>query len=133
MIGRTLAAKAATLPPSEPTAQGLKDCRLCRVACLGRIAPVPQQGTLGLAGRQRHSRPLRYEPPLLLGDSSVEVQHERICIRAQLGDDEWHPLGHQPSYEGDIAGSIRRSGTYPRDDLDTQTSLSRDAPPWRVE
>jgi hypothetical protein len=27
------------------------------------------------------------------------VQHEGICIRAQLGDDKRHPLRHQPGDE----------------------------------
>jgi hypothetical protein len=29
---------------------------------------------------------------LLLGESSVEVQHERVCIRAQFGNNEWDLL-----------------------------------------
>src|SRR5262245_47783211 len=34
--------------------------------------------------------------PLLLGKSSIEVQHEWICVGPQFGDDERHTLGHQP-------------------------------------
>jgi hypothetical protein len=30
------------------------------------------------------------------------MQHKGIGIAAQLGDDEWHPLGHQAGHEGDV-------------------------------
>ena len=46
---------------------------------------------------------LRDQPPLLLGQRGVEVQHERIGIAAQFGDDERHALGHQAGDERDIA------------------------------
>ena len=46
---------------------------------------------------------LRDLPPLLLGQRRVEVQHERIGIGAEFGDDERHALGHQAGNEGHVA------------------------------
>src|SRR4051812_40960834 len=37
----------------------------------------------------------RYQPSLLLRQRGVEVQHERISIRAKLGHNERNTLGHQ--------------------------------------
>ena len=71
---------------------------------LRRIAPVAQPGALSLPRRQRRPRPLRDQPPLLLRQCSVEVQHEGICISSQFGNDERHTLGHQARYEGHVAG-----------------------------
>jgi hypothetical protein len=31
------------------------------------------------------------------------VQHKRICVPPQLGNDERHPLRHEAGHEGDIA------------------------------
>ena len=45
----------------------------------------------------------RDHPALLLGKSRVEVQHERVGVRAQLRGDERHPGGHQAGDEGDVA------------------------------
>lgn len=41
--------------------------------------------------------------PLLLGERSVDVQHEGVRVGAQLGDDERHTLRHQPRDERHIA------------------------------
>ena len=32
------------------------------------------------------------------------MQHKGVGIGAKLGDDERHPLRHQPGNEGDVAG-----------------------------
>jgi hypothetical protein len=40
---------------------------------------------------------------LFLGDGCVNVQHKRIYIRTQLGDDEWQSLHHQAANEMYIA------------------------------
>ena len=71
---------------------------------LGRVASIPQSRALSLPRRQRRPCPLRDQPPLLLGESSVQVQHERVCIRAQFGDDERNPLRHEAGNERDVAG-----------------------------
>ena len=52
------------------------------------------QGRLG-AGRDQRA--------LLLGQRGVDVQHERVGIDAQLGDDERHPVGHQAADEVHVA------------------------------
>jgi hypothetical protein len=31
------------------------------------------------------------------------VQHARVCICTQLGDDEWNALSHESGNEGDVA------------------------------
>ena len=45
----------------------------------------------------------RDQPALLLGQRGVEVQHERIGVSAQLGDDERRLVGHQAGDEVDVA------------------------------
>ena len=81
---------------------------LIRRRLRGGAAPVSSTGR-GKAGArslldcQRGLGAFRDQPPLLLGQRGIQVQHKWIGIAAQLGDDERHALGHQPSYEGDIA------------------------------
>ena len=81
-----------------------RQCTMPGCRSLGCIAPIAQLGALSLPGRQRRPRALRDQPPLLLCQCSVEVQHEGICISPQFGDDEGHTLGHQARYEGHVAG-----------------------------
>jgi hypothetical protein len=52
----------------------------------------------------RATSTLTDQPPLLLGKGGVEVEHERVGIDAELGDDERHALCHQIGDEGDVAG-----------------------------
>jgi hypothetical protein len=40
----------------------------------------------------------------LLGERGVNVERERVDVRAEFGDDERHLLGHQTGNERDIAG-----------------------------
>ncbi len=40
------------------------------------------------------------------------MQHEGVGIPAQLGDHEWHTLGHQAGHEGDVAGQPIQLGYY---------------------
>jgi hypothetical protein len=47
------------------------------------IPPVPEFRPAGFALRQRGPRPLRDQSPLLLGQCSVEVQHNGGCNRAR--------------------------------------------------
>jgi hypothetical protein len=42
------------------------------------------------------------------------VQHERVYIRAQLGDDERNTLSHQAGYEGHVARQSVELGYYDR-------------------
>ena len=53
------------------------------------------EGVLGTLGDQ---------PALLLGERCVDVQHERIGVGAELGDDERRPVRHQPGDEMHVAG-----------------------------
>ena len=68
------------------------------------IALIPQANSSSLLGRQGRACPLCNEPAFLLGQCSIEVQHERIGIDAQLGNDEWQML----SNKGDIAHVARK-------------------------
>src|SRR5262245_32983132 len=43
------------------------------------------------------------EGALLLRQGGVDVQHERIHVRAEFGDDEGHALYHQAGYEVNVA------------------------------
>ena len=44
-----------------------------------------------------------YKPSFLLSQRRIEVQHERIGVPAQFGDDERHSLSHQSGDEGYVA------------------------------
>ena len=64
---------------------------------------LPSLRAARLPDRQRRLGALRDQPPLLLGQRGVEVQHERVGVAAEFGDDERHALGHQAGDERDIA------------------------------
>ena len=59
---------------------------------------------MGFPRGECRCRPLGDWPPLLLRQRSVEVQHERVRIRAKLSDDERNTLGHEAGNEGHVAG-----------------------------
>jgi hypothetical protein len=61
-----------------------------------------------LAGAQGGLGPVGNQPPLLLGEGGVEVQHERIGVCAQLSDEEWYALRHETGDEGDVARERER-------------------------
>jgi hypothetical protein len=48
------------------------------------------------AARESRLGPLRNEGTFLLGERRVNVDHERVYVRAQFGDQERHTLRHQP-------------------------------------
>ena len=66
---------------------------------LAKIGPVAQLSPLRLLLRQRGTGPIGDQRPLFLRKGGIDVQHERVRIRAKLGDDERHPLCHQTRYE----------------------------------
>jgi hypothetical protein len=47
---------------------------------------------------------------LALGEGRVQVQHERLDVRAQLRDDEWDPMGHQAGNEMDVSAEAIERG-----------------------
>ena len=57
-----------------------------------------------LAAREGGFRPLRDQPPLFLGEGSVQMEHERIGVSAQFGHNERHPLRHEAGHERHISG-----------------------------
>jgi hypothetical protein len=59
------------------------------------LTPTAQRHAAGLGGLQRVARALAYHPPLLLRQSGVDMQHERVGIDTELGDDEGHVMLHQ--------------------------------------
>jgi hypothetical protein len=58
--------------------------RAAAVASVPNVGGIAQPATRGLPDRQRSLGALRDQPPFLLGQSGVEVQHERIGIPARL-------------------------------------------------
>ena len=65
---------------------------------------LPSFAAARLPDRQCGLGALRDQPPFLLGQRGVEVQHERVGVAAEFGDDERHALRHQAGDERDIAG-----------------------------
>ena len=61
----------------------------------------PDAASLGRS--QRRLCPFRDQLTLALRQRRINVERERIRIRAQFGDDEVHTLRHQPGDERDIA------------------------------
>jgi hypothetical protein len=79
--------------------EGVRCLPVCRYAlCLSicEVCSVSQCSALRLLLSQSSSGPVSDQGSLFFGQCGVDVQHERVGVRAQLGDDEWHPLGHQP-------------------------------------
>ena len=46
-------------------------------------------------GRQGDAGPIRDQVALFLGERRIQMQHERIGVRAKLGDDERDAAGHE--------------------------------------
>ncbi len=72
-----------------------------RRGCVGAIAELR---AVRLARGKRRPGPLRDQPPLLLGQCRVDVEHEGVSIATEFGDDEWHTLRHQAGHKGHVAG-----------------------------
>jgi hypothetical protein len=69
---------------------------VCRLGIqVALLTPTAQRHATGLGGLQRVARALAYHAPLLLGQGGVDVQHERVGIDTELGDDERHVMLHQ--------------------------------------
>ena len=68
------------------------------------VRAVAQLLALSPSSGEGASRPIGNKPTLLLGKSSVEVEHEGIRVDPELGDDERHLLHHQPGDEGNVSG-----------------------------
>jgi hypothetical protein len=59
--------------------------------------------SVSLPGGEGGLGSFRDHTPLLLGQSGIEVQHERIGISTEFGHNERDALDHQASNEGNIA------------------------------
>jgi hypothetical protein len=59
--------------------------------------------SVSLPGGEGGLGSFRDHTPLLLGQSGIEVQHERIGISTEFGHNERNALDHQASNEGNIA------------------------------
>jgi len=71
--------------------EGVRRLPVCRHALrlrIGEIGPVPKNGALRLFLSQSCPGPVCDQCSLFLGLCGVDVQHERVGVRAQLGDDE---------------------------------------------
>jgi len=90
-IGSKFAAKAAAPAASAAVPS----------ARLGKVGPVAQFDPLGgLLDSQRHAGAFGDQAPLFLGERGIEVEHERVGICAELGDDEGDAAGHEVRNEG---------------------------------
>ena len=67
---------------------------LTHQSCVDFATTIPfRKGTAGPIGDQ---------PPFLLSQGGVEVEHKWIGVDAEFSDDEGHSLRHQTRDEGDI-------------------------------
>jgi len=67
------------------------------------VRGIPQLRAARLPDCEGHLRAFGDQPPLLLGERRIEVQHERVGVAPQFGDDERHPLRHQAGDERHVA------------------------------
>ena len=67
-----------------------------------------------LGGGQGGNRALADHLALALGEGGVKMQHERLDVRAQLGDDERDPMGHQAGNEMDVSAEAIELGNRDR-------------------
>ena len=63
---------------------------------LGQIARIAELDAGRLFRCQGRFGALRDQGALLLGEGRVQVEHKRVGITAELGDDERDPVRHQP-------------------------------------
>jgi hypothetical protein len=73
---------------------------------------------LRLGGGQSSLRASRYEGALLLSERSIQVEHERVCVGAEFGDDERDPLRHKADNERLSSADVHPESlgrAYPRD------------------
>lgn len=57
---------------------------------------------------------LRGQPPLLLGECSIKVEHERLSVGAELRNNEGYTAGHQAGDEGNVAREPIELGNHHR-------------------
>src|SRR5271169_3370798 len=76
-----------------------------RIAELGARSFLRCEGGLSPGGNQS---------PLFLGERRVKMQHERVRVGAELGNDERHPLRHQPRNEMHVSGEAIELRNYDR-------------------
>ena len=74
-----------------------------RVISRHLLAGSAQLHTARLGGGQCLLGAARDHGALLLRHRRIDVEHERIDVPAQCGNDERHPLRHQPADKGDVA------------------------------
>ena len=65
----------------------------CRASPLAPSSPRAPRGSGPISTR-----------PFLLGERGVQVEHERVRVSAQLGDNERHAVAHQAADEMHVAG-----------------------------
>ena len=67
-----------------------------------RVSPAKLDAP-SLGSLQRQARALADHAPLLLSHCRVDVEHEGVDVRTQLGDDERHLVNHQARDEVHVA------------------------------
>jgi hypothetical protein len=81
---------------------------------VGEVRPVPQDRALRLFRGQCGAGPIGNQVALFLGQSGIDVQHERIGVGAKFRNDERDPLGHQTTDESHVAGQAAELGYHNR-------------------
>ena len=104
-IGSTLAAKVS--------ASSVRD-RRPNAAASRALRGLPSLAPCAFRAASAAFCPFRDQPAFLFRQRSVEVQHERVCIRAKLGDYERNTLGHEIRNEGYVAGEPVELGNQDR-------------------
>ena len=111
-------------PGSLGLANGRRDA-IGECVGAGRVVRVGYRAGLGefgiaeglsasLGGGQGGNRALADHLALALGEGRVQVQHERLDVRAQLGDDERHTVRHQAGNEMDVSAQAIELGNRHR-------------------
>ena len=93
MIGRTLASCRALAARCDALAASLASPAQPRIA---------QDHSAGLCGSQRVFCAPRDHRALLFGERRIQVQHERIDVGAELGNDERDTLRHEAGDEMNV-------------------------------
>ena len=94
-MGRTASVRTGRLPRIEMTRP--------LAAASALIGSIAELGALGFPRGEGCPRAIRDQPPFLFCERGVQVQHKRVGVRAELGNDKWHALGHQAGNEGNVA------------------------------
>ena len=79
---------------------------------LAQIGPVPRRCALRLLGCSGGAGAVCNHAPLFLGQGGIDVQHEGVSIRAQLGHYERHALRHHARDKRHVPAQAAQLGNH---------------------